>query len=109
MLKDIIAACGYDCSECPAYKATHSDDAAEKVRIAEKWSKTIGKTMTVEEILCDGCRTGGRLVAFCATCNIKTCAQAKGYPTCAHCPECPCEKIVKRGTREMLAALKKTL
>jgi hypothetical protein len=109
MLNDLIAVCGFDCSNCPAYKATHSDDEAEKLRVAEKWSKAAGKEVTTKDILCDGCRAGGRLVAYCADCNIRTCAQSKGYLTCAHCPECPCDKIVRRGTREMLAALKKTL
>ena len=109
-LSKFIAACGFDCRNCPAYKATHSSDITEQKRVAEKWSKANGQKMTVEDILCDGCRVpGGRLVAYCAACNIKTCAQNKGYPTCAHCPECPCDKIVQRKTQEMLAELKKTL
>lgn len=109
-LSDFIAACGFDCRECPAYKATHCDGEAEKKRTAEKWSKAAGKTVTVEDILCDGCLAGGRLVAYCADCVIRTCAQAKGYPTCAHCPDMPsCPKITQRKTREMLEALKKTL
>jgi hypothetical protein len=109
-LSNLIAYCGFDCFECPAYKATHNDDLEEKKRIAEKWSKAAGKTMTVEEILCDGCRAGGRLVAYCAECNIRTCAVDKDYPTCAHCPDMPsCEKIVQRKTKEMLEELKKKL
>jgi hypothetical protein len=108
-LSKYIAACGFDCRECPAYKATHGS-AAEQKSVAEKWSKTAGKTMTVAEILCDGCRVGGRLVAYCASCNIKTCAEAKGYPTCAHCPDMvKCDKITQRKTREMLVKLKETL
>jgi Protein of unknown function (DUF3795) len=80
------------------------------VRVAEKWSKAAGQTMTVNDILCDGCRvSGGRRVVYCTSCNIKTCAQSKGVITCAHCVECPCDKIVRQNTREMLEALKKTL
>ena len=108
-LSKYIAACGFDCRECPAYKATHGTEAEQK-SVAEKWSKTVGKMMTADEIKCDGCRVGGRLVAYCASCNIKTCAQTKGYPTCAHCPDMQdCPKITQRKTREMLEALKKTL
>jgi hypothetical protein len=107
-LSKFIAACGFDCRECPAYKATHGNEA-EKEAMVEKWSKAAGKKMTVKEILCDGCRTGGRIVAYCATCNIKTCAQDKGYPTCAHCPDMPCEKIVQRKTQDMLEKLKQKL
>jgi hypothetical protein len=110
-LSDLVAYCGFDCSNCPAYKATHSDDITEKNRIAEKWAKTTGKPMTPEDILCDGCRvSGGRLVAYCAECNIRTCAINKGVITCAHCPEMPiCEKITTRKTREVLEELKKKL
>jgi hypothetical protein len=107
-LSKYIAACGFDCRECPAYKATQSNDQAERERIAEKWSKANGQKMTTENILCDGCRADGRIVAYCATCNIKTCALEKGYPTCAHCPDMPdCGKITRRQTREMLETLKK--
>jgi hypothetical protein len=109
-LSNFIAACGFDCRDCPAYKATHSHDVEEKERMAKKWSKTVGKKMTVEDILCDGCRAGRRLVAYCADCAIRTCAQNKSYPTCAHCPEMPaCAKITQRKTRAMLEELKKTL
>jgi hypothetical protein len=107
MLSDFIAACGFDCRNCPAYQATQSNDQAERERIAEKWSKANGQKMTPENILCDGCRVpGGRLVAYCASCNIRTCAQSQGYLTCAHCPRMPCEKIVRPKTREMLEQLK---
>ena len=110
ILPDIIAVCGFDCSECPAYKAAHSHDEELKKQVAEKWSKTIGKKVTFEDILCDGCRAGGRLVAYCAVCNIRTCAVNKGYPTCAHCPDMlVCPKIAQRKTRDMLVDLKKKL
>jgi hypothetical protein len=110
ILSDLIAACGFDCRNCPAYQATHGGDKAEQERVAAKWSQANSRAMTVKDILCDGCRVpGGRLVAYCADCAIRTCATSKGYPTCAHCPACPCDKIVRRKTAEMLAELKKTL
>jgi hypothetical protein len=111
ILSDFIAACGFDCRDCPAYKATHNNDKAEQERVAEKWSKAAGKTMTTEEIMCDGCRIpGGRLVAYCASCVIRACALEKGFPTCAHCPQMlSCEKITSRKTREMLEEVKRQL
>jgi hypothetical protein len=110
MLHYLIAVCGFDCSNCPAYKATHSNDKAEMERIAEKWSKAAGQTMTINDILCDGCRVpGGRQVVYCASCNIRTCAGEKDHITCVHCTLCPCEKIVAPPAREALEALKKTL
>jgi hypothetical protein len=110
-LSNLVAYCGFDCSNCPAYKATHSDDQDERKRVAEKWTKAAGKPMTITDILCDGCRVhGGRLVAYCAECNIRTCALSKGYLTCSHCPDMPtCEKITTRKTRKMLEELKKKL
>lgn len=110
MVEDIIAACGFDCSECPAYKATRGD-TKEQERVAEKWSKAVKKKVTAEEILCDGCRVpDGRLVAFCAECGIRLCALAKGYPTCAHCPGLDtCGKFVREKTRERLRELKEEL
>jgi hypothetical protein len=109
-LSKYIAPCGFDCRECPAYKASHGGNEEDKKRLVERWSKAAGKAVTLEETLCDGCVAGGRLVAYCADCAIRTCAQAKGYPTCAHCPEMPeCPKITQRKTREMLEKLKTEL
>ena len=111
VLDDLMAYCGFNCSGCPAYKATQGNDAAEQQKLAEKWSKSVGKTVTAAETMCDGCHiSGGRLVAYCAECAIRSCAMAKGYRTCAHCPEMlTCDKVTTRKTREMLVELKKTL
>jgi hypothetical protein len=110
MLSDLIAVCGFDCSGCPAYKATQSNDKAEMARVATRWSEATGQKMTPDDIVCDGCRVpGGRRVVYCASCNIRTCAESKGVITCAHCTECPCDKIVRAEAREALEALKKTL
>jgi hypothetical protein len=110
MVPELVAFCGFDCSNCPAYIVTQSGDVEEKKRLAEKWTKATGKKMAPEDIFCDGCNAGGRLVAYCAECAIRTCAIAKAYPTCAHCPDMPtCDKITTRKTREMLVKLKKEL
>jgi hypothetical protein len=109
MPTSLMAPCGFDCLNCPAYKATRGV-AKEQERVAARWSKANGKKMTAADILCDGCLGGGRLVAFCAGCAIRTCALAKGYPTCAHCPAMlECGKITTPKTREMLIKLKETL
>ncbi len=108
MLDDLIAVCGPSCAKCPAYIATHNYNQAALQRLADEWTKALGRTYTTDDILCDGCRTpNGRRVAFCETCNIRTCAQSKGVITCAHCPECPCEKVVSRHSRDILLELKK--
>ena len=110
MLNDLIAICGPSCAQCPAYIATHTNNRAELHRIADEWTKSLGRAYTADDIICDGCRVpGGRLTAYCATCNIRVCAQEKGVITCAHCAECPCEKIVAPRARKVLENLKKTL
>jgi hypothetical protein len=110
MVPKLVAFCGFDCSNCPAYKVTQSGDVEEKKRLAEKWTIAVAKKVTPEDIFCDGCSAGGRLVAYCVECAIRTCAIAKAYPTCAHCPEMlTCGKVTTRKTREMLVELKKTL
>jgi hypothetical protein len=110
IFNDLTAICGPSCTQCQAYVATKSDNKAELERIAAEWSKGLGRTFTVEDIVCDGCRVeGARLSSYCATCEIRICAQSKGYPTCAHCPECPCEKIVAPPAREALENIKNIL
>ena len=110
MLNDLTAICGPGCTQCDAYKATRSGNRAELERIAVEWTKALGRTFTSGDIICDGCRfPGGRLSAYCDTCEIRICAQSKGNITCAHCTECPCEKIVAPPAREALEALRKTL
>jgi len=109
-LNDLTAVCGFSCAECKAYIATKNNDRQELARLAAEWTRDLGKNYTPEDILCDGCRApGGRQVAYCAECDIRTCAVSKGHITCAHCPACPCEKITQPKAREMLEALKKTL
>jgi len=109
-IDDLIAVCGFSCADCPAYIATRNSDRTELARIAGEWTKSLGRTFTPDDIICDGCRVpGGRRVAYCADCNIRACAQSKGYITCAHCPKCPCDKIVSPKAREALEALQKTL
>jgi hypothetical protein len=109
MLDDLIAICGPSCAKCPAYIATHSGNRAELKRIADEWTKSLGRTYS-DDIICDGCRVpGGRRTGYCATCNIRLCAESRGNITCAHCTECPCEKIVSPKARQILEDLKKTL
>lgn len=110
MLNDLTAICGPSCTQCQAYTATKNNDRNALEKIAAEWTKGLGLTFTADDIICDGCRVpGGRLSSYCATCDIRICAQGKSAITCAHCSESPCEKIVAPPAREALEALKKTL
>lgn len=110
VFNDLTAICGPSCAKCQAYIATQNNDKTELERLAEEWTKGLGKTFTVNDIICDGCRVpDGRLSAYCATCEIRLCAQNKNVITCAHCSFCPCEKIVAPPAIEALAAIKQSL
>ena len=109
-IEKIIAICGVSCTECRAYKATQSGDRSALEGIASEWTSSIGRTFTADDVICDGCRVEGkRLSAYCSSCEIRLCAQSKGLPTCAHCDDCPCDKIVAPVAREALRKLRKDI
>ena len=92
----IIGVCGITCTDCPAYKATHSDDDAERKRVAEMWSKEFKAEIKPEDINCHGCLSNGeKLIAYCQSCKIRKCCRDKGLDNCATCDEQPCEILLK--------------
>ena len=109
-IDELIAVCGPSCTLCPAYQATHGGDQAALERIASEWTKAMGRTFTTDDVTCDGCRVKGkRLSAYWSTCEIRLCAQEKGHDTCAHCSDCPCEKIIAPPAQEALKELRKII
>lgn len=108
-IDSLVAICGPSCTNCDAYKATRSSDPADLERLAAQWTQFMGKVYTAQDLLCDGCRVGGRLSAYCATCDIRLCAEGKQHDTCAHCSDCPCDKIRAPQAQEALAALRKEI
>ena len=92
----IIAYCGLNCSECPAYVATQSGDPAALERVAAQWREAFNMPdLTAESVICDGClqKDGGRLSGYCATCAIRACAVERGVVNCAHCADYACDKL----------------
>jgi Protein of unknown function (DUF3795) len=89
-----IAYCGLDCDKCPAFLATQNGDMEELAVVAARWSSATGREITAENILCDGCRSGGeRINTFCSVCEIRECAVGRGIETCASCEEYACERL----------------
>jgi len=94
-MEKMIARCGLICSECEAYLATQNDDAAERQRLAEVWSRQFQSEIKPEDINCDGCLTeSGRQIGYCAMCEIRKCAQERRVENCAHCDDYACETLV---------------
>jgi hypothetical protein len=95
-MTEMIACCGLVCSSCPTYLATRNDDDEARAKTATFYAKEYGFDLRPEEINCDGCLSeGGKLIAYCQTCEIRACCQEKGLANCMACGEAPCEKLVK--------------
>jgi RecJ-like exonuclease len=86
---EMIAACGLDCSSCPAYVNRNTTDQEVLEKVAAEWSDQLHQEIKPENVPCDGCQLVGevRLSPYCYTCAIRACAHGKGYVTCAECGE----------------------
>ncbi|MFW9948008.1 MAG: DUF3795 domain-containing protein [Candidatus Odinarchaeota archaeon] len=91
-MSKIIAYCGLNCSDCPAYIATQNNDTIKLKEIAKKWSNE-KMQFNANDILCDGCHSDDRIFQWCKECDIKSCAREKGLKNCAYCGDYPCELL----------------
>lgn len=92
----IIAYCGLNCAECPAYLATQSGDPAALEHVAAEWRVAFNAPeITAAGIICDGCLAtiGGRLAGYCGMCEIRACALERNMVTCAFCPDYGCARL----------------
>jgi hypothetical protein len=93
-MEQIIAACGLDCAQCPAYQATQANDEAAKERIAAQWRVEYNSpTISVQDVTCDGCMSGERHGGYCAQCPIRACAAERSLANCAACDDYGCDKV----------------
>jgi hypothetical protein len=87
-MKQLIAYCGLDCEFCDARIATVNNDNELREKTAKKWSKMYDAPHIVtESINCMGCRTDGVKFDYCKVCEIRSCADTKGFNTCGECNE----------------------
>jgi len=95
-MEKIIGACGNDCGDCEAYKATQANDAGAIARVAEQWSKEYSADIKPEYVWCDACMTdGARKCGHCAECDIRACVVSRSLANCAGCDDYACERITK--------------
>lgn len=93
-MEKIIGACGLDCGDCGAYKATQANDPDAITRVAEEWSKEYNTDIKPEYVWCDGCMTAGaRKCGHCGDCDIRACVAGRGLANCAECDDYACERI----------------
>ncbi len=96
-MNNLIAVCGINCEKCDTYVATKKDDQALREKTAALWSKYNNADIRPEHINCEGCRMDGCKTVYCIQmCEIRKCASAKSFETCADCPEMNlCPKITE--------------
>lgn len=94
MLK-MMAYCGMDCGECPAYISTQTSNEAMKTQVAEFMNQKLGSTYTAKDINCDGCIVNQKLVPHCMACEVRLSAQQRRVANCAVCKDYGCAKLTK--------------
>lgn len=87
--ENILAFCGLECTQCPAYVSTQTGNEELRRETAEKWSSP-GHEIDPDDIMCDGCLQSKRLSGFCHICGVRKCASGKGLPHCAECDDYVC-------------------
>ncbi len=107
-MERMVAYCGLVCTACPCYVATQANDMAALEQVAVKTREMLQKPeLTAQDMMCDGCLSVGRKIGYCAQCEIRACASAKGVANCAHCADYACDKLT--GFFDMAAEAKTTL
>ena len=93
-MEEMIAFCGIDCAQCPAYIATQKDDDKEREEVAELWSSLFNMKLAPRDINCDGCLPQtGRHFRHCRACEIRSCAQGRSVKNCASCDAYACTQL----------------
>lgn len=92
MSEQQLSYCGIDCSACPAYIATQTNDTETLITLAGEWFE--GST-NYAIVVCDGCRGDGHTMQWCSECPTRACAIERELENCAFCDNYGCEKLLK--------------
>ncbi len=90
MITQTMAPCGNNCSECPRYIATKSNDMASLKELAQIWHYCglHADVKRVEDMKCTGCNRTKKCQG-----NINSCEKLKHFANCSMCGLYPCEKL----------------
>jgi hypothetical protein len=94
-MEKLISCCGLNCATCDARTATINNDDELRKTTAEKWSVMYSAVISPSMINCTGCREEGVKFSHCSVCEIRNCANNKGFNTCGECSEMETCKIVE--------------
>ena len=90
-----MSACGVLCSECPAFHAADRGTDWQR-RTAEAWRRIYHLNETPQRISCSGCLgPDGELFHTSRQCRARRCCIARGYQSCAECPEERCPDLAR--------------
>ena len=88
----LAGVCGLYCGACTLYRALRDQNQERLEKLAKNMSERWG--MSTDEMQCDGCLSGGKLMPYCQQCKISLCAEEKpGVTRCSDCPDFPCSLI----------------
>jgi len=109
-MEKLIACCGLDCCQCPAYVATQKDDKEGLAKTAAEWAKMFKMEIKPEDVICEGCTTPSpKKATYCGMCKIRLCCLGKELENCASCAEYACGKLKEffKGAPEAKEGLEK--
>lgn len=97
---DLLAPCGLYCGVCAIYIADRDNNEKFKERLVDLYKgKITGKgtlpgseNLCMDDIRCSGCLSENRFM-HCEQCQIRQCANDRGYTGCHQCDEFPCRHI----------------
>lgn len=82
-----IAYCGLYCPICSFETTFETKDTTHLLRMPDRYNHL--KEQSIEECKCGGCK---QQTDYCH-CDMKPCAEEKGYISCADCDDFPCETL----------------
>lgn len=90
-----IAVCGIDCTTCPTFIATRTNDDKLRAETAKQWSVAYKAEIKPEDLNCVGCAVEeGPHSNYCAsTCEIRKCGRTHKVTNCAACPDYACDQL----------------
>ena len=90
-----MSACGVMCSECAAFGGDAKGIEHQKRTVAA-WRRIYGMKETAEHIACAGCVAPDDQVFHSSVrCKARNCCRAKGFASCAECPDEACRLLEK--------------
>jgi len=89
----MMSACGVLCSDCPAYHGAEKG-SDHQARVVEAWTRIYNRPEPPEKIACEGCLSSNVEVFYTSVgCKCRLCCLAKGYASCAECPQEGCSLL----------------